>query len=48
MITDSSHQDSAVRVSELLGDVEGQGQAVPGVHTLDGVQGRLVIDPARG
>ena len=45
---DGSHQDSAVRVPELLRDVEWHGQPVSGVHTLDGVQGGLVICAARG
>ena len=43
-----SYQNSAVRVSELLGDVEGHGQAISGVYTLQGVQWRLVIRAARG
>ena len=45
---DGYYQNSAVRVPELLRDVEWHGQPVSGVHTLDGVKGRLVVCAARG
>ena len=43
-----SHNNSAVRISELLGNVQRHRQPVSGVNTLDGVEGGLMVDPSRG